>query len=203
VKSLFAVSLLLAALPAMAQTYYVTERLEVGVFAQPTLDGDRVAVLHSAEAVEVIGREGNAAMVRLGDGSEGWISSSYLDSALPLASRLETLTAENDRLRAATRAETGADTELKNLQSRNSELEKQLASARREAETLQVKSVVPAAKRDDEIPVETVRPPSNNRVYLIAWIVVGIALALALGFWWGYRTLEQRVRRKYGGLKVY
>lgn len=202
-KFLCAVSLLVAALPAMAQTYYVTESLEVGVFAQPTLDGDRVAVLHSAEAVEVIGREGNAAMVRLGDGSEGWVSASYLDSATPLASRLETLTAENDRLRAAARAETGADTELKTLQSRNSELEKQLASARREVDALQAKSVAPAAKRDDEIPVETVRPPNNSRAYLIAWMVVGIALTLALGFWWGYRTLEQRVRRKYGGLKVY
>jgi uncharacterized protein YgiM (DUF1202 family) len=202
-KSLFAVLLLLAALPAMAQTYYITERLEVGVFAQSTLEGDRIALLHSADAVEVIGREGNAAMVRLGDGSEGWVSSSYLDTDPPLASRLETLTAENDRLRAAARAETGAGTELKNLQSRNSELEKQLASARREVDVLQAKTTAPTAKRDDEIPVETVRPPSNSRAYLIAWIVAGIALALALGFWWGYRTLEQRVRRKYGGLKVY
>ena len=202
-KSLFAVWLLLAALPALAQTYYVTESLEVGVFAQPTLDGDRTAVLHSADAVEVIGREGNAARVRLGDGSEGWVSSSYLDSALPLASRLETLTAENDRLRAAARTETGGGTELKTLQSRNSELEKQLASARREVEALQSKPAAPAAKRDDEIPVETVRPPSYSRAYLTAWIALGIALALALGFWWGYRTLEQRVRRKYGGLKVY
>jgi hypothetical protein len=33
--------------------------------------------------------------------------------------------------------------------------------------------------------------------------VGGAAAALALGFWWGYSTLERRVRRKYGGLKVY
>jgi hypothetical protein len=33
--------------------------------------------------------------------------------------------------------------------------------------------------------------------------MVCAGVALALGFWWGYRSLEQRVRRKYGGLKVY
>lgn len=202
-KALCALLLALVAFPATAQTYYVTERLELGVFAQPTLDGDRIALLHSADAVEVIGREGNAVMVRLGDGSEGWINASYLDSDPPLASRLETLTAENDRLRAAARAETGAGTELKNLQGRNAELEKQLASARREVDALQAKSAAPLAKRDDEVPVETVRPASNERAYLVVGVITSIALALALGFWWGYRTLEQRVRRKYGGLKVY
>jgi len=202
-KALCALLLALVVFPATAQTYYVTERLELGVFAQPTLDGDRIALLHSADAVEVIGREDNAAKVRLGNGSEGWINASYLDSDPPLASRLETLTAENDRLRAAARAETGAGTELKNLQSRNSELEKQLASARREFDALQAKSAAPVAKRDDEVPVETVRPASNERAYLVVGMITSIALALALGFWWGYRTLEQRVRRKYGGLKVY
>ena len=202
-KALHAALLALAAFPVAAQTYYVTEKLEVGVYAQPSLDGDRIATVHSADAVELINREGEAAMVRLNDGSEGWISAAYLEVNPPLAAELETLTAENERLRAAERAEKGAGADVKNLRSRNSELENELARARREVAALQARTTASATQPEDEIPVEPARPADNSRAYLALWIAVAVAAALALGFWSGYRTLEQRVRRKYGGLKVY
>jgi len=202
-KALYAPLLALAAFPVAAQTYYVTEKLEVGVYAQPSLDGDRISTVHSADAVELINREGEAAMVRLSDGSEGWISAAYLEVNLPLAARLEALTAENEQLRSAARTQAGASADLKNLQGRNSQLESELASARREVAALQARTVAPAARPEDEIPVEAAQPARNSRVVLALWFTGGIALALALGFWWGYRSLEQRVRRKYGGLKVY
>jgi membrane protein DedA with SNARE-associated domain len=36
-----------------------------------------------------------------------------------------------------------------------------------------------------------------------AWACVCSAVALALGFLLGWRTLDRRIRRKYGGLKIY
>jgi hypothetical protein len=198
-----ALLLALSAFPAAAETLYVTQRLEAGVFAQPTLEGDRTAVIHGGDAVELLNREGESALVRLADGSEGWISAALLDSEAPASARLEALAEENEQLRAAARTQTGAGAELKTLQDRNARLESELASARREVAALEAKAAVPAEKPDDEIPVEPVRPAGFSRAMLALWLASGIALALALGFWWGYRTLEQRVRRKYGGLKVY
>lgn len=192
-----------AVVAARAETLYVTERFDVGVYAQPSLAGDRTAVVRSADAVEVVGREGEAARVRLSDGTEGWIAVSYLEATLPLAAQLESLTAENARLRAAARAETGVATELKTLQERNARLQTELASAQRELEALQARAAEPVARPDDEIPVEPARPPERAGLFTALWTTAGVLAALALGFWWGYHTLERRVRRKYGGLKVY
>ncbi len=193
----------LAASAVRAETLYVTEKLEVGVYGQATLDGDRIAVVRSADAVEVVNREGAAAMVRLNDGTEGWIDASYLEADLPLASQLESLTADNERLRAAARADARSGAEVKTLQSRNVLLQTELAAAQRDLETLQAKAAPRAARPDDEIPVEAARPPDHARLFSVLWTIAGLAAAVALGFWWGYSALERRVRRKYGGLKVY
>jgi hypothetical protein len=202
-KTLPALLLILVAAAATAETVYVAQNLETGVFAQPTLDGDRIATVRGGDAVELLNREGEAVMVRLGNGTEGWIAAAQIDSGPPLAARLDALSEENEQLRAAARTQASAGADLKTLQSRNTQLESELASARREVAALQAKAAAPAEKPDDEIPVEPVRPASYSRTLLAIWFAAGIALALALGFWWGYRSLEQRVRRKYGGLKVY
>jgi hypothetical protein len=202
-KTLQALILVLVASAASAETVYVAQNLETGVFAQPTLDGDRIATVRVGDALELLNREGEAAMVRLGNGTEGWIAAAQLDSEPPLAARLEALSEENEQLRLAARTQAGAGAELKTLQGRNTQLESELASARREVAALQARAAAPTEKLDDEIPVEPVRPASYSRAMLAFWFAAGIAVALALGFWWGYRSLEQRVRRKYGGLKVY
>jgi predicted RNase H-like nuclease (RuvC/YqgF family) len=196
--------LLLAAVAAQAQTLYVTDKIEVSVYAQPTLEGDRVRILESGDAVELVSREGDSVRVRLEDGSEGWIANSYLVVDIPPTRQLQTLTAEVERLRASTRTDSSASTELKTLKDRNTQLQADLAGAQRDLEALRAKGSAPAATRpDDEIPVETVRPASRSRLYTALALTAGAALVLALGFWWGYATLERRVRRKYGGLKVY
>ncbi len=202
-KALHLMWLALAAAAVPAETLYVSEKLEVAVYGQPTLDGDRIAVLRSADAVDVVNREGEAAQVRLNDGTEGWVDVSYLTVELPLASQLESLTEENERLRATARANAGAGAQSKTLQSRNAQLETELATAQRDLEALRAKAASPATRPDDEIPVEVARPQNYASLFSVLWMIAGVAAALGLGFWWGYSTLERRVRRKYGGLKVY
>ncbi|HJS21776.1 MAG TPA: SH3 domain-containing protein [Steroidobacteraceae bacterium] len=196
--------LLLAAFAAQAQTLYVTDQVQAGVYAQPTLDGDRVRVLESGDAVELVSREGDTVRVRLEDGSEGWIAGSYLVVDIPATRQLQALTAENERLRASARSNSTDGPELKTLKDRNAQLQSELAASQRDLGALQAKVKSSAATRpDDEIPVETVRPASRSPLYTALAAVAGGAAILALGFWWGYSTLERRVRRKYGGLKVY
>ena len=195
--------LLLASFAAHTQTLYVTDKVEAGVYAQPTLDGDRVRLLESGDAVELVSREGDTVRVRLEDGSEGWIAGSYLVVDIPATRQLQALTAENERLRASARSDTTATAEMKTLKDRNAQLQSELAAAQRDLNALQAKSPAPATRPDDEVPVEVARPPARSGLYLTLAIAAGGAATLALGFWWGYSTLERRVRRKYGGLKVY
>jgi hypothetical protein len=196
--------LLLVGLAAQGQTLYVTDKVQAVVYAQPSLEGNQVRILESGDAVELVSREGDSARIRLDDGSEGWIASSYLVVDIPATRQLPALTAENERLRASVRTDPAASNELKTLKDRNAQLQAELAAAQRDLDAAQAKPAAPAAARpDDEIPVDTVRPASRSRLFSILALVVGAAAALALGFWWGYSTLERRVRRKYGGLKVY
>jgi ferric-dicitrate binding protein FerR (iron transport regulator) len=196
--------LLLVGLAAQGQTLYVTDKVQAVVYAQPSLEGNQVRILESGDAVELVSREGDNARIRLDDGSEGWIAGSYLVVDIPATRQLQALTAENERLRASARTDPAASNELKTLKDRNAQLQAELAAAQRDLDAAQAKPAAPAAARpDDEIPVDTVRPASRSRLFSILALVVGAAAALALGFWWGYSTLERRVRRKYGGLKVY
>ncbi len=203
-KHLLPLSLLLAAFAAQAQTLYVTDKVEVGVYVEPTLEGDRVRLLESGDAVELVRREGDNALVRLEDGSEGWVAGSYLVVDIPPVRQLQALTAENERLRAAPRPDAAAGAEVKTLKDRNAQLQAELTAAQRELDAVQARTAAPTATRpDDEIPVEVARPPARGPLYTTLAIIAGGAATLGLGFWWGYSTLERRVRRKYGGLKVY
>jgi hypothetical protein len=197
--------LLFAAFAAQAQTLYVTDKVEAPVYAQPSLEGDRVRLLESGDAVELVRHEAENALVRLEDGSEGWMAATYLVVDVPARLQLEKLTTENERLRAAARTEAAAapSSELKTLKDRNAELQSALTAAQRDLDALKTKAPAAESRPDDEVPIEAARPTGPRGLYTALTIIGGGAATLALGFWWGYSTLERRVRRKYGGLKVY
>lgn len=185
---------------AHAETRYVTERLIVGVYPSPDLAGDRLGQIRSAQAVELLGTEGEAAQIRTEDGLEGWIQAQYLESDRPLAAQVEALEAENAQLRKA--QSSAARVDPKPLQKEIADLRVALDDANRRVAELQAPEAR-AAPPEDEEPVETVRPVRNEALRTTIWLLVVAALALAAGFAWGFRTLDRRIRAKYGGLKVY
>jgi hypothetical protein len=183
---------------AAAEQLYVTEKLVVGIYATPSLDGDRLAVVHSADQVEVLAREEESAQVRLADGTEGWMKASYLESEPPLAQRLSDLESENRKLRsAASRPAEQSSALLKE----NGQLRDQLEAARRELDQLRNATPVQVSRPDDEAPIETVKPKKNPATTTAALLLLTVAAALGGGFAWGYFHLDRRIRRKFGGLK--
>lgn len=192
---------LIAAAPAFAETLYVTEKLTVVVYPQADLSGDRITQIRSADAVEVLAREGENAQIRTADGAEGWVKASYLQPEIPLAAQLETLEAENDRLRKAQSATARIDP--KPLQKEITDLRAELESAKKRVAELQAPSAPVADRPDDDVPVETVKPVRNEALRIVLLVLAVAALALGGGFAWGYRTLDKRIRARYGGLKVY
>jgi Bacterial SH3 domain len=195
---------LLAVLPATllsaggrAATAYVTDELVLNVFSELNQQGQRLATLHSGAALETLATSGDFTQVRLADGVTGWVKSTYLTLQMPAAVRVKQLEEELDRSRSTTPAlaEAAARSEVERLTRELEAKESELAAAT-------AAHAVPAA-------AEVSAPPGSGRGHgrLAAGAVLGAAGAAlgaaGAGFWAGYVTLARRVRRKFGGLRVY
>ena len=183
---LAAVSLVSAVARVFAATAYVSDQLVLNVYAEQNQQGQRLATLHSGARVETLEAGADYTQVRLPDGVTGWVKSSYLTTDEPAAVRVKQLEEELDRSRATTPAlaEAAAKGEMDRL-------ERELAAKQAALDAaLALHSAGAAAPA---------RPPARG-----ALLEAGIGVVAAgLGFWAGYVTLARRVRRKFGGLKVY
>ncbi len=189
---------LLPALPAArsaAAAAYVSDELVLGVYAEENGQGQRLTTLHSGAGVETLAVSGEFTQVRLADGTTGWVKSAYLTAKEPAVVRVKRLEEELDRTRATTPAlaEAAARSEVERLR-------QELAAKQGELD----------AVRGRTSPTATLQPPTGPRAAIQApagaWpIFAGSAAAagLACGFWLGYAALARRVRRKFGGIKVY
>lgn len=195
---------------ARAETVYVIEQLMVGVVSAPGGAGERVATVKSGDRLELIERQNDQAHVRLASGAEGWIKASYLSSERPLQQRLSERAAEVDKLKADV-----------------SRLESELAAARVASTPAPApRAAIPSnsSPRSDPVhpasPLPTLSRPNEatsprdaegllaRRAQSAAhpswlWVLAAATLMLLVGFGLGWRTLDRRIRRKYGGLRIY
>lgn len=190
---LAAASLVFAVSRARAETAYVSDQLVLNVYTEQNQQGQRLATLHSGARVETLASSADYTQVRLPDGTTGWVKSSYLTTDEPAAVRLKQLQEELDRSRATTPAlaEAAAKSELESRERELADRQAQLADKQAELD----------AALATRAPVQGTGPrphPPGAGLWLCA-----AAAAAALGFWGGYATLARRVRRKFGGLKVY
>ena len=68
--------MLLLALPVFGAS--ITDRLLVGLYAEPDASGEPLRLLKSGTPLESLERRGQFTLVRLGDNSEGWVESRYI-----------------------------------------------------------------------------------------------------------------------------
>ena len=182
-----AASLVLAVSRVSAETAYVSDQLVLNVYTEQNQQGQRLATLHSGARVETLATSADFTQVRLPDGTTGWVKSSYLTTDEPAAVRLKQLQEELDRSRATTPAlaEAAAQSELERR-------ERELAAKQAELD----------AALAARVPGTGTAPAQPHTRGAGVWLGSAVG-AGALGFWAGYATLARRVRRKFGGLKVY
>jgi SH3 domain protein len=172
-----------------AATAYVSDELVLNVYAELNQQGERLATLHSGAAVETLETSGDFTRVRLGDGTLGWVKSSYLTAHEPATVRVKRLEEELDRARATTPelAQAAARSELQRL-------ERELAAKQSELDAEREQRAGPAVAQS-----------AQKSLRSVGVGVAGCAVlaAAALGFWLGYVTLARRIRQKFGGLRVY
>ncbi len=203
-------ALALLAPAAHADPVFVIEQLVVSVSSEPGGAGERVATIKSGDRVELLDRQGDDSQIQLAEGVSGWVKSSYLSSEPPLQRRLQDRVAEIDKLH-------------KDM----TRLESELAAARAAAPAPKITpNTAPTAATPEPPPAIPERPSlpqpvssqpaSDNRdaTHFMSsqdspawpmweWIVGSCALTAAIGFLCGWRALDRRIRRKYGGLRIY
>jgi len=195
-----AAALFLALLAAngRAAPAYVTDELVLGVYAEQSTQGQRLATLHSGASVETLAVSGESTQVRLPDGRTGWVKTAYLTTREPAAVRIKQLQDELDRNRATTPAlaEAAERSEVARL---TRELAARQAGALAPADPAAPSMPAAAAAAGGSKDVADSRP-FDPQPWL--WIVT-LCMALAGGFWLGYAALARRIREKFGGIKVY
>lgn len=172
---------LCAAAVVRADSEYVVEHLVISVNSAPDGSGEHVGSVKSGDRVEVLERQGEQAHVRLAGGQEGWVRASYLSAEPPLRTQL---------------AERNA--QLASLTQQLAQLRTELDAARTRADAAQR---TPAAVAPPVMDAGAVEAPPQ----LLGWtqLIGAAALALLAGFALGWRMLDRRIRRKYGGLRIY
>ncbi len=178
---------------ALAATAYVSDDLILGVYSQQNQSAERLATLHSGASVETLASSGDYTQVRTADGTTGWVKSSFLVSHEPAAARVKELEDELNRSHATAPALAEAA-----AQSEAARLQEALAASR--AELAALRASLPAAGAAAGGGAGTVLAAVARET----WRYGAAALvALGLGFWWGHAALARRIRKKFGGIKVY
>ena len=91
-----------------AATAYVTDELVLGVYADQSTEGQRLATLHSGANVETLIVRGDATQVRLEDGTIGWVKTAYLTNNEPAVVQVKQLRDELDRTRTRSLPQSGS-----------------------------------------------------------------------------------------------
>ena len=127
--------------------------------------------------------------------SQGWVKTIYLTTVVPATVRVKQLEEELDRSRATTPAlaEAAARSEVEQLEHELSSTQAALNAATQLAATMGA-AATPAGVWAGIAAAAAKRP----------WLaVLPLLAALGCGFWLGYTILARRIKRKFGGLKVY
>ncbi len=189
-RGLVALLVALAAADGRAATAYVSDELVLGVYSERNQQGERLATLHSGAIVETLAPGGEFTQVRLSDGVVGWVKAAYLTEREPATVRARRLEEELDRSRATSPAlaEAAARSEMERLR-------RDLAQTRSQLDMAQAQHPEPRA-------TGSASAPSAGTI-TVRFAAGAVLIAALCGFWSGYVTLARRVRRRFGGIRIY
>ena len=175
-----------------AETLYVIEQVVVNVNSAPDATGTRVATIKSGDTVEVLERQGDQIHVHLANGTEGWVRKSYLSEKEGLQHQLNERNAEVEKLKQ----------DVARLQSEVAAAKAGPAPMTPASQPTQAPE--PATTPDPaHEPPYFMTPPEAPARPVWHWALGSFVVALGLGFVLGWQMLDRRIRRKYGGLRIY
>lgn len=191
---------------AIPQKRFVSDKLVLNVSAEATQGSERVATIQTGDAVEELERSGNQVRVRLADGREGWVGANYLVSDAPAIVRLREL--QGQQTSPAPRVDKASADEIAQLKKENTALRGQVGQLQSRVATPVAAPPPAECPKTVECPTPdapiqaaafpAIAPAGGMAGWLIAIVLVG-----GVSFAGGYQMLARRLRKRFGGLKIY
>ena len=182
---------------ALAQeTRYVTDSLQLGLFASRDGSGDPLRNLVSGAELVVLERIPNYARVRTADGDEGWVKSAFLVEDKPARLRMAEVEAELAMLAAELDAATLArESAERNARAVVERAESELAEVRAD------QAALAELREDNAAYLERIETYRGALPW--PWVAAALVVALGAGFVAGHAWLDASIRRRHGGFRVY
>ncbi len=190
------VSMLLLSGTVLGETGYVTDMLQLDLYATESMDSKPLKKLRSGDSFELLERKNRLVKVRLPGGQTGWAKSLYIVTKEPARSRLSKVEQRNDGLEKKLE-QIGAqlaerEVRVAELEGNRSGAEEQLAEARTELEDLH---------EQNGVLQETLK--SYGSSVPTSWLVIVSLLMLGLGGFGGWYYVDSRSRARHGGYRIY
>ncbi len=188
--------MVLAPLIVVAETGYVTDKLILGLHQAEDTSDRAFQSLESGQAVEILSRDRNYAHVQLPDGAQGYVKAAYLVYEKP--AKLIVAEAQAEAARLASELEeirqafSGPAATIEALQQKSADLQ-----ARLDERTAQLAEI--GTQNDD------LRSRQQDYQYglPLAWVAGAIGACLIAGFLFGLWWVDQRSRKRHGGIRIY
>jgi SH3 domain protein len=185
----------------LAETLYVTDTLRLSLYQEPGGNAEVIKLMTSGDALEVLEKKGAYARVRTAQGEEGWAKLGFLVAEKPAVLIIEEAEAEKARLQS--QIDTLRAANDGSLERRLGELEAEVSRLNDELEE--------ATEARDEAQArvasleELLNPSSESDRRLRRGLIAAGALAVMvlIGFVIGLKVMAGRVRRRFGGMKVW
>ena len=180
---------------------FVSDKLVLNVYSEPEQAGSRVGTIETGDAVDELERGEGFVRIRLSDGREGWVGTNYLTTDAPAAVQLRDL--QRQQKSTTQTVDKKAAEEIARLKKESESLQTQLKEAKAAAAS--------APAPDDDGVLEGASPtpqqlamvaPANSGGSTWLWLLV-VVLAAGLAYAAGYQSLARRIRKKFGGLRIY
>jgi uncharacterized protein YgiM (DUF1202 family) len=184
--------------PEQTRRLFVSDKLVLNVYAEADQSSSRVATIETGDAVDELERAESFVRVRLQDGREGWVGSNYLTDDAPAAVQLRELQRQQ---KSAQNSDRKSAEEISRLKKESEALQAQIK---------ELKAAAAAPPPPDEGVLEgavtaqqsLAAAPAQTRGIPWIWSLV-VVLAAGLAYAAGYQTLARKIRRKFGGLRIY
>ncbi len=211
---------------------HITDKLVVGLYAEPGTEGSPIKLLASGTPLEVVQRKGDLVEVRMADDVSGWVEARYVTEEKPakamlletqtrlraLTKELEALKAEGATLAAAPAEPPSAPSAreaqlrqaLSSAEARVAELEQRLADQpeaeadRKRLQVLQheVHRALTRLAEAQGLELRAVDTVPDEGVLSRYRIWIVGLVAVLAGFGAGVAFIDYRIRKRYGGFRI-
>jgi SH3 domain-containing protein len=188
--------------PSPPRKLFVSDKLVLNVYSETDQSGSRVATIETGDAVDELERDQSFVRIRLPDGREGWVGANYLTSDAPAAVQLREL--QRQQKSATQTSDKKSADEIARLKKESEALQAQVKQLKAAAAAAPAPAVADDGVLEGASPAlqqaAAVVPPASGAPWVWPLVVV---LAAGLAYAVGYQTLARRIRKKFGGLRVY